>query len=296
MRETYGLAGWLGSLDEDINQVRPEETQAAVDSELALVRWERYPKYRWVVNTMNWRNRAELAARGSPAQTSPVMMVGRIDGPTAAIARGLIDKALAGEQDGPIGNVYIDARGFSASKPGYGPYDEYLRQVAGTIRAHTSLPVRLDNREVLFGPGECPQTVLYCGWYSLRKYVDSFTFVPGAVGYHIASCEAETLRQPGSQVWCKRMLEEGITATLGPVAEPYLQSFPRPDDFLGLLLTGRFTLAEVYAYSLPFHSWMQMLIGDPLYRPFAKSPKLKLEEAMSAEIIPAEYRLSSRPG
>jgi len=295
LRQNHGLNGLLLALQEEMLMLRDDETQAALDSELALLWWDQYPRHRWVMNSMNWRYRAGLAARNSPPPARPpVLMVSRIDGPTSSIARGLIDKALAGEKAGPTGRAYFDARGMNAKKEGFGPYDEALRQIAGTVRSKTSIAVRLDNREKLFGRGECPNTVLYCGWYSLRRYIDAFTFVPGAVGYHLASFEAISLKKPGEQGWCKRMLEDGITATLGPVAEPYLQSFPRPDDFFGLLLTGRFTLAEVYAYTVPFHSWMQMLIGDPLYRPFAKSPPLKLEDALPPEIIPAEYQPGTR--
>lgn len=68
------------------------------------------------------------------------------------------------------------------------------------------------------------------------------------------------------------MLEEGVAATLGPVAEPYLQSFPPPDDFFPLLLRGQQPLLEVYFRTLPSVSWMQILIGDPLYTPFKKNP------------------------
>jgi len=35
------------------------------------------------------------------------------------------------------------------------------------------------------------------------------------------------------------------------------------------LLDGRLGLAECYALSKPFWSWQMVLIGDPLYRPFA---------------------------
>ena len=41
-----------------------------------------------------------------------------------------------------------------------------------------------------------------------------------------------------------------------------------PELFFALLLDGRLTLAEVYAFSKPFWSWQMVLIGDPLYRPF----------------------------
>ena len=42
------------------------------------------------------------------------------------------------------------------------------------------------------------------------------------------------------------LLIDGVVGTLGPVAEPYLQSFPTADEFFPLLLTGKLTLAEVY--------------------------------------------------
>jgi uncharacterized protein (TIGR03790 family) len=70
------------------------------------------------------------------------------------------------------------------------------------------------------------------------------------------------------------MLEEGVAATLGPVTEPYLASFPLPDQFFSLLVTGKLTLLEVYFATVPSVSWMQILIGDPLYRPFKNHPAI----------------------
>jgi uncharacterized protein (TIGR03790 family) len=93
----------------------------------------------------------------------------------------------------------------------------------------------------------------------------------GAVGFHIASSACSTLKKEESRVWCKVMLEKGVTATLGPVFEPYVETFPVPDIFFGLLIKGSFTLAECYALSNPFWSWQMVLIGDPLYRPFKNS-------------------------
>ena len=66
------------------------------------------------------------------------------------------------------------------------------------------------------------------------------------------------------------MLEKGIAATIGPVAEPYVQAFPVPEVFFSAILKGDLTLAECYALANPFLSWRMVLIGDPLYRPFKK--------------------------
>ena len=73
----------------------------------------------------------------------------------------------------------------------------------------------------------------------------------------------------------KRVLEEGVAATLGPVAEPYLFSFPLPDQFFPLLMTGKLTLLEAYFLTVPQVSWMQILIGDPLYQPFKHHPAIR---------------------
>jgi uncharacterized protein (TIGR03790 family) len=126
----------------------------------------------------------------------------------------------------------------------------------------------VNDKPELFQLGECPDAAFYCGWYNLGQYVDAFTWAQGSVGYHIASAECQTLKRPGSRVWCKRMLEEGIAATLGPVNEPYVQAFPVPELFFRFLFDGYWTLAECYALSKPFLSWQMVLIGDPLYRPF----------------------------
>ena len=219
-----------------------------------------YDLYRWQPNLL----------RTAGPQPFKTLMVSRLDGPSYNIAKGLIDKALAAEAKGLNGYAYIDSRGLSANDL-YGYYDQSLRDLVILTRLRTALPVQEEQTDALFPPGSCPQTALYCGWYSLRKYVDAFEFVDGAVGFHIASFEAASLRDPNSPQWCPAMLKDGITATLGPVNEPYLHAFPEPKAFFGALFDGR-CLVEAYFLTQPFNSWQMVLIGDPLYRPFRKSP------------------------
>ena len=149
---------------------------------------------------------------------------------------------------------------------GYRLYDDAIHRASEIT--DKILPTVLNDTDLLFQQGEASKAALYCGWYSLAQYVDAFTWQEGAVAYHIASAECITLKRDGSQVWCKRLLEEGVAATIGPVAEPYVQGFPLPQLFFGLLLDGDFTLVEAYSLSLPFISWKMVLIGDPLYQPF----------------------------
>jgi len=181
----------------------------------------------------------------------------------------LIDKAMAAEKTGLKGIAYIDSRGIVSKSGLYGYFDQSLRDLAMFTRLRTELPVREERTKELFAPGSCPRTAIYCGWYSLRKYIDAFEFVDGAIGYHISSFEAVGLRDPKSSQWCPAMLRDGITATLGAVAEPYLHSFVEPKVFFLELYKGK-CLVEAYYRAKPFNSWQLVLIGDPLYRPFKK--------------------------
>jgi uncharacterized protein (TIGR03790 family) len=244
------------ALQAEINWIEGKETHASVDSELSMALFGTYELYRWQPNLV----------RSNAPQPSRTLMVCRLDGPDYGIAAGLVDKALEAEANGLTGTAYVDSRGMF-SKDAYGHYDQSLRDLALLIQLRTSLPVKEERTSALFEPGSCPDTALYCGWYSVSKYVDAFAFVPGAVGFHIASFEAASLRDPNSTQWCPAMLTRGITATLGPVAEPYLHSFPEPKAFFSELFAGS-CLVETFYHTKPFNSWQLVLIGDPLYRPF----------------------------
>ena len=254
----------------EIDRVGKVFQGASVDSELALVREDPYPLERWLPN------KYYLGYRGKEIKNMPgkAMLVSRLDGPSEKIVKRIIDDSLIAENEGLRGKAYFDARWPDPGKKevtGAAFYDRAIHNAARLVEKNGRMPVVVDSQERLFQPGECPDAALYCGWYSYGNYVDAFTWTRGAVGYHIASAECTTLRDKGSKVWCKMMLEKGAAATIGPVSEPYVQAFPIPDVFFGLLIDGRLTLAECYALSNPFWSWQMVLVGDPLYRPFKNS-------------------------
>ncbi len=254
----------LARLELNIDLINGRETGASVDSELALALFDKYELYRWQPNVL------KTDASGANVTT---LMVSRLDGPGAEISRGLVDKAMAAEATGLKGTAYIDSRGLKG-RDLYSDFDRSLRNLAGLTRSKMQITTKEEGTRKLFSPGSCPDTAIYCGWYSVRKYVDAFDFVDGAVGYHIASFEAVSLRDPNSSQWCPSLLKDGITATLGPVSEPYLHAFPEPRQFFGQLYEGR-CLVEAYYRTKPFNSWQLLLVGDPLYRPFKNAPGKK---------------------
>jgi uncharacterized protein (TIGR03790 family) len=260
-------------LQEQKLRLETKETEAAFDSELACLWWpEQYLRYRWQDNPLNHR------IRFGPAKPTGILpktlMVMRLDAPTEQIVHDLIATSMQVEAQGLEGIFAIDARG-KAPVDAYGNFDEALRETASDFRTKSRTEVRLDNAEPVFAPGAVKNVALYCGWYSLRNYVPGVSLNRGAVAYHIASGEMISLRNPNEKGWTANLLKSGAVATLGPVAEPYLHSFPLPNEFFPLLGTGKLKLAEVYWLTNPLVSWMNTCVGDPLYMPFAKTPAMK---------------------
>jgi uncharacterized protein (TIGR03790 family) len=260
------LAGTLKKIEKSLKQTG----LASVDSELALVLAGDYEVRDWLPNPAYLGYRSRKIA-GMP---DIALMVSRLDGPTPKIVRRIINDSLSVEKNGLSGTAYFDARwprpGPEKVKKlqGYGFYDNSLYLAADLVKEDDRLKVVINDQPELFQPGECPDAALYCGWYRLANYLDAFDWQVGAIAYHIASGEMTTLKNKKSKIWGKMMLEDGVAAVIGPVAEPYVQAFPPPALFFHLLLDGRFTLVECYALSVPFRSWRMVLVGDPLYRPW----------------------------
>ncbi len=256
----------LSALKNKINRLSKQlDKGASFDSELMLVKKKNYALNMWLPNPffLGYSNQKVALKK------SEVMMTSRLDAANAKIVKRIINDSIEAEQEGLKGSAYFDARWKNPGKKkvaGYGLYDRSIHRAAKSLSEKTQMNVIFNDVGSLFQKGESPDTALYCGWYSLAKYVDAFTWQKGSVGYHIASSECATLRNENSQVWCKKMLDYGIAATIGPVGEPYVQSFPMPEIFFKFLAEGYLNLAESYLISLPYLSWKMVLVGDPLYR------------------------------
>lgn len=288
LEQNGGLLASIAWLDEQIGVAEANDTGAGFDNELALVMWpDNYELLRWQPNYLRPGYDNSMLR-----DTHRTFMVSRLDGPTLPIVKRMIDDSVATEKAGLTGKVYIDGRGLAkvdspTSPPGsYEDYDRALMLTAKGIGDQTDLDVIVDSKADLFKEGACPDAALYCGWYSVGKYKDAFNWKPGSVAYHLASSECTTLKDPKSQVWCKKLLEDGVCATIGPTSEPYLMSFPRPEEFFALLLQGELTLAECYWRTMPFTSWRMALVGDPLYRPYRANPAIKKAVAAAAPVAP----------
>lgn len=276
IEQVYGTYGVFGLAAMEQSRLSEEHGDASVDSELSLLWWDRS------LYGAAWRRANPLyhafKKSGGGHREIPVLMVGRLDASTADLASRLVDRAMEAERQGLNGTVYLDARGMPVKDPSdtYGRYDQSLRDLHQFVTEHTTYRSQLDNTEARFQrPGAAPDVAFYAGWYRLRQYEDAFTFRTGAIGYHMASGEAVSLHGHGEAGWCKNALDHGITATLGSVGEPYLDAFPEPLEFAGLLMTGQYSLVESYYLTSRWVSWRMVLVGDPLYNPWKTRPAAK---------------------
>lgn len=203
----------------------------------------------------------------------PIYLVTRLAAYDLAGARAIIDRALAARNRGKF-VLDLDA---DDNRQG----NNWLRAAA------TSLP---EDRVVLdtsTGPVYGETGVIgYASWGSNDKnhherFVN-FKWLPGAIAIQFVSNDARTFARPPkdwniSNDWrtpenwfagepqslTADFLLEGASAATGHVAEPYLSATPRPDILLPAYFSGR-NLAESFYMSIPFLSWQNIVVGDPL--------------------------------
>jgi len=271
--------------------------EASVDSELSVLGGFRTDHF-GIINNPYYRRFAPVL---DSAVTSGMLLVCRLDAPSAETVRRMIDDSLEAEARGLYGWAYIDRR--SIPESGYKDGDEWLRNAAAECW-NEGIPVILDNVPPIFPAGfPIKDAALYYGWYewglSGGLASSDRPFRPGAVAVHIQSFSARTLRDPNAH-WVGPLLTRGAAASMGNVYEPYLDLTPHLDIFNERLLKG-FTLAESAYMSIKVLSWMNVVAGDPLYRPFAGAQRAAWNEAPPDDAGPwialqTELRKGARSG
>ncbi len=244
---------------------------ASVDSFLAGMRYgidaPRMPNpYRASVERLN-----PAFAEWTNPMGGPIYLVTRLDGPTAVIAAGLVDKAMRAEKalNADSGVGYFDYRGvYNPTGP-----DSNSRADASVVRANEL--VRAKGFKTVFNTNrsdvaamirEAPRALWAWGWYSSNQTWDGYEFVEGAVGAQLTSYTAVRVRSPGPGAWVPLWLEAGITATWGATAEPYVSGYALADVLFAAMFEGR-NFAEAAYQASPQLNWMMIFIGDPLYAP-----------------------------
>lgn len=198
-------------------------------------------------------------------------LVTRLIGYNVADAKRLIDNSLAAKPD--KGPFFFDAA--ENRKTG-----SYLEMQQAMYRANELLKAKEFEASIDTGPNfVAPAEPLmgYTSWGSNDGKFDLDTyrrlkFRPGAIAETFVSTSARTFRRTeGGQSLIADLIQQGITGVKGYVSEPFTFALAKPDILFDRYTSG-FTLAEsFYAASLVL-KWKDIVIGDPLCAPYAKTP------------------------
>jgi uncharacterized protein (TIGR03790 family) len=258
----HSTATYLG------DQPRPSPTgrrnEASVDSELAAL-----ALYSRQISGATPNPYFQRFSAISNLEDATLLLVCRLDAPTVATVQRMIVDAIATEKTGLWGRAYVD--GGRNTGAGLEVGDQWLSDITGQLHK-AGIPVVYDDTPGLF-PDAYPMTdcALYYGWYAGTVAgpfnQPGFRFVRGAIAVHIHSFSASTLRDSNAN-WVAPLVSKGAAASLGNVYEPYLELTSHLDIFNDRLLHG-FTFAESAYMSIRALSWMSVMVGDPLYRPYA---------------------------
>jgi len=260
------------------NPQNAKEDEASVDSELCLLGLARQTLAGALRNPY-----FDQGMRFQMYQATPgLMLVGRLDAPDAETVKRMIDDAISTEKIGLRGRAVIDL----AQKTGaYQEGEGWLTRSAILFREQ-GIPVFIDKDESLIADHwPLPDTALYFGWYASTASgavaSHSFRFMPGAIACHLHSFSGSAIRAPDRH-WVGPLLRQGAAAALGNVFEPYLSLTVHFDVLNKRLLEG-YTLVESSWNATPVLSWMNVVCGDPLYRPYARGPGSSMGEGRALD-------------
>lgn len=255
----------------ELRDIVKDRDEASVDSELAVLGVPHQAK--GPLNNPLFRNAASALEAPFPPG---MLLVCRLDAPDDQTVKRMIDDGIKAERRGLWGWGYADLRGLTA-----GPYyegDQWIENAVSGLR-NQGVPVLTERTEATLPTGfPVRQAAVYYGWYATHAngpfVEDSTTFAPGAIAVHIHSYSASTLRNP-TVGWAGPLLLRGATVTAGNVYEPYLALTLNLDIFQDRLMMGLCVADANYA-AIKVLSWMNVVVGDPLYRPYLSWQNLSI--------------------
>lgn len=199
-----------------------------------------------------------------------LLLVTRLDGPTAADAKRLVDNSLAAKPE--KGPYFFDQAG-NRKDSGYGLLNTALATGDDGLRKR-GYQSALEATDAFVAPDEA--LMGYCSWASNDAKFDPATyrklkFKPGAIAETFVSTSGRTfqpVKEGQSQV--TDLIGQGVTGIKGYVSEPYTFALARPDILFDRYTKG-YNLAESFYMSSLVVKWKDIVIGDPLCRPYKRS-------------------------
>jgi uncharacterized protein (TIGR03790 family) len=267
---------------------------ASVDSTLAALDYDKIPGamkigFYSTPRGYAWLNRYWNADEPFSHAKFGGYLVTRLDGYTEADAKALVARALTAEKGlNPEGKVLFDIQarcglGDKTSQPapikdtyiaGESAWSDWNADMlhANDILTARHIPVELDVTPAFIGHRS--HLLGYFSWgsndsnYTPEAY-QSLTFDPGSISDTAVSTSGRTfLPTGGGQSLLVDLIAHGLTAGKGYTDEPLLQAIASPTIVMDRYTKG-YTMAESFYAASHFVGWEDIVVGDPLARPFA---------------------------
>ena len=201
-------------------------------------------------------------------------LVTRLDGYTVADAKALVDNSLAAKPD--KGPFFFDEAANRNSKA-------YIEMQSTLGKAHATLQKKgfdsvLDQTKAFIAPSA--GLMGYASWGSNDSAYDrtiyrKIKFRPGAICETFVSTSGRTFNQLSpvdsskGQSLITDLIAAGVTGIKGYVSEPFTFALAKPEILFDRYTSGRNLAESFYAASMVL-KWKDVVIGDPLCRPYAK--------------------------
>ncbi|MFV0422325.1 TIGR03790 family protein [Oleidesulfovibrio sp.] len=180
-------------------------------------------------------------------------LVTRLDGESEEAAKALVDKAVQAEKTVKVAETFAVVT------------KEKL--VTGIEEAASRHNVALDFKPLAYTrDNDLPENTMW--FYGSGHPYRALRKTQWPVGAVAAFLKSDTLARLSADAdyWVPGLLREGVTATFGAVAEPYVEGYTRGDVFFDRFWSGKYSFAEAMFMATPTVRWMMCGVGDPLYR------------------------------
>lgn len=206
--------------------------------------------------------------RFSSEKFGGMFLVTRLTGYSVKDAYKLIDNSVkAAANKGPF---LIDSQPLYQPGSGYYPMEQLMNKASNKLSAQ-GLDVYYEQTES-FSDGREP-LMGYLSWGSNDAKFDpnayhALKFKPGAIAETYVSTSGRTFNETkGGQSLIADLIAQGVTGVKGYVSEPFTFALCHGDVLFGRYANG-FNLAEAFYAASPVVKWKDIVIGDPLCRPY----------------------------
>lgn len=194
-------------------------------------------------------------------------LVTRLDGYDALDAKKLVLNSFNAK---PLKGPFLIDVDPSKNGGGYLEMHRSLENAGKLLRAKNMEVVEDDSKEFV----GCSRPVSgYASWgsndqsFKLETY-RGIEFQPGALAETFVSTSGRTFtKTTGGQSLIADLIENGVTGVKGYVSEPYTFALAHPDILFDRYTKG-YTLAESFAMASRLLKWKDVVVGDPICRPY----------------------------